>query len=532
MRERNQVREKLEDLDSSLSVNRFWGALVPLICMRFLLLLLFFTNIFASTLHLSTPTNPARLNPLLATDSSSSEIAGFIFNSLVKYDKDAKEIVGDLAKKFYFEDEKTLVFELRSGVKWHDGKSFSSKDVLFTYNTIISPTVSTPYSAAFRFVSSIEIVDDLVLKVHYTEPYFKAVEIWTMGILPEHLLRDEQNLMSSKFNTSPIGTGAYKLKKLEFSKNIELEAYDEYFEGKPKIDRISFSVVGDAMTRFLKLKAGEVDVGSLEPLQYSRQLDESFFKRFKTHENISYSYSYLGFNLRLEKFQDPRVREALSLAIDREELVKVLFFDHAKVCLGPFLPNSMAYDESLKPVVRDLKRAKELLSEAGYSKQNPFEFEIATSNSNSIRPYAAQMLQQQLLEVGVRVKLRIMEWQAFLNTVVFPHKFDSVLLGWSLSPLPDPYLFWHSSSDKAGGFNLVGYKNNLVDELIERSQSEVDEERLGELFRRIGEIVINDNAYLFLYIPTSISAVDKRIKGIDPSQSGIWHNYIKWEKME
>ena len=498
--------------------------------MRYLFLLLFFTELFSSTLQLATSANPSRLNPLLATDSSSAEIAGFLFNGLVKYDKDNRVIIGDLAKKFYFKDDTTLVFELRHNVKWHDGKAFSAKDVLFTYKTLISDKLVSPYASDFRFVKDVKVLDNYTLEVDYKKPYFKALETWMMGILPEHILKDEQNLMNSKFNTHPIGTGPYRLTQLEFSKNIELLANDDYFLGRPKIDKIVFHVIADPATRLMMLKKGELDIGPVEPLVMQRQLKKSFFEHFNIYEKISLSYTYLGFNLRKKKFQDWRVREALSLAIDREELVDILFFKHAKVCTGPFLPGSAAFNPDVKAPTQNIERARELLREAGYSEANPLCFEIVTSNSSSIRPYAAEILQHQLKKAGVVVKLRVMEWQAFLNMVVFPHKFDTVLLGWGLSPTPDPYMFWHSNSDKKGGFNLVGYHNHEIDSLIEASQAVIEHKKLSQMWQKMFSIIVKDNPYLFLYIPNSITAVNKKVRHIKPALGGIWYNYIEWEK--
>jgi len=499
--------------------------------MRFIItLLLFASTFFASTLHLATSSNPARLNPLLATDSSSAEITGFLFNGLVKYDKDSKEIIGDLAKKFYFKNDTTLIFELRHNVLWHDGVKFRAKDVLFTYKTLISDKISSPYSSDFRFVKDVKVLDEYTIEVDYVKPYFKALETWMMGIIPEHLLKDETNLMSSSFNTHPIGTGPYRLKQLEYSKNIELTAFDKYFEGKPKIETISFHVIADSMTRFLMLKSSELDIGSVEPFVYERQLKKDFFEKFNIYEKITLSYTYLGFNLRLKKFQNPDVRRALSLAIDREELMDILFLKHAKVCTGPFLPGTVAFNKSVKAPTQNIKEAKRLLKKAGYDEKNPFTFEIVTSNASPIRPYAAEILQSQLKKAGVKVTLRVMEWQAFLNMVVFPHKFDSVLLGWGLSPTPDPYVFWHSKSDKPGGFNLVGYHNEKIDKMIEKSQKIIDRKKLGLLWQDMFKIIVDDNPYLFLYIPNSITAVDKSIKNIEPAMSGIWYNYIEWEK--
>ncbi len=500
--------------------------------MKYILVLLFSFNLVASTLHLATSANPSRLNPILATDSSSGEIAGFIFSGLVKYDKDSSTIISDLAEKFYFKDDVTLIFELKRGVKWHDGELFSAKDVIFTYKTLISPKIASPYSAAFRFVKSVKALDEHTIEVIYEKPYFKALETWMMGILPEHLLRDEKNLMSSKFNTNPIGTGPYKLEQLEHSKNIILAAFDDYFLGRAKIDKISFHVIADPMTRFLMLKSSAIDIGSIEPMAFERQLSPSFFDTFNIYEKISRSYTYLGFNLRLEKFKNPDVRKALSLAIDRQEIVDILFFKHAKVCAGPFLPGTKAFNENIKAPIQNTKKAKELLKKAGYTKESPLEFEIVTSNSSSIRPYAAQILQHQLKKIGVVVTLRVMEWQAFLNMAVFPRKFDAVLLGWGLSSTPDPYMFWHTDSDTKGGFNLVGYNNPKIDKMIEESQTIIDREKLSLLWKEMFKIIVEDNPYLFLYIPNSITAVNKDIKNVSSSISGIWHNYIEWEKEE
>ncbi|MDD2265824.1 peptide-binding protein [Sulfuricurvum sp.] len=498
--------------------------------MKFVLLLLQSVWLIASTLHLSASTNPARLNPLIATDSASASISGFIFNALVKYDESGQKIIGDLAESYRFVTPTIIEFKLRHGVKWQDGEPFTAADVLFTYDLIKSPKTITPYASDFRVIKNVRIVDDYTVRVTYEKPYFKALEVWMMGIVPRHILIHDTDIMSSTFNTHPIGTGPYILKQLEFSKQIVLEANPEYFEHRPKIDKIVFHVISDPMTRFLMLKSGQIDVDSLEPMQYERQLDKSFKKNFATLELPSHSYTYLGFNLRLKKFQDPRVRQALSLAIDRQKLIDILFLKHGRVCTGPFLPGSKGFNDSIQAPKQNLSQAKALLKEAGYDSVHPFEFEIATSNSNAIRPYAAEIIQRQLLEIGVKVTLRVMEWQAFLNTVVAPRKFDTVLLGWSLSLTPDPYALWHSESDVQGGFNLVGYHSASTDRLIERMESSTDPETIAALQRQIFASIVGDNPYLFLVIPNEINVYSRRLSGIKPTINGIWEDYIDWEK--
>ncbi len=185
----------------------------------FLILFLFTCNSIASTLHLAISANPSRLNPILSTDKTSADVAKWMFNSLVTYDKNAK-VIPELAQSYRFVDDTTLIFELRHDVTWSDGVPFSAKDVLFTYNTILSPQIFTPYSSSFTHILHVKMLDDFTVEVKYKYPYFKALEVWMMEILPEHLLKNETDLMTSKFNQAPIGTGPYILSHFEISSRV------------------------------------------------------------------------------------------------------------------------------------------------------------------------------------------------------------------------------------------------------------------------------------------------------------------------
>ncbi len=497
-----------------------------------LLLTLFFTNFFylqASTLNLSISSNPSKLNPILSNDSASSEISMWLFNGLFKYDKDGK-ITLDLAKSYKFETPTKLIIKLRENVKWHDGVEVTSKDVLFTYNQIMNPKVYTSIKSNYKEVKSVKALDKYTIEVVYKKPYFKALVSWMIGLLPQHILKDEKDLMTSSFNKAPIGTGPYKIDKFEANKDIVLNANENYFEGKPKIDKIHYKFLPDTNTSFLFLKQKRLDIGGLTPIQLKRQIDEEFKKEFKIIEKPSFGYSYLGFNLRKEKFKNPKLREAISLAIDKQELIDILFFGHAKIAKGPFLPGSFAYNDKVKDDGYDLQRAKALLKKLGYDKNNPFTFELTTNTGNETRINAAQIIQYQLEKANIKMKIRVMEWQAFLNTVVHPRNFDAVLLAWSLSLMPDAYPLWHTNSDKLGRFNLVGYRNKEVDKLIEEGSTTVDRKKLSKIYKKIYKKIANDLPYIFLYIPNTISVVNKDIKNIKPALTGIMHNQKDWIK--
>lgn len=492
----------------------------------FLILLFFTCNGLASTLHLSIAANPSRLNPLISTDRTSSEVSQWIFNGLIKYDKDAN-IVPELAQSYHFVDDTTLVFELRHDVKWSDGVPFTAKDVLFTYETIISPKIFTPYASGFMHILHVKIIDEFTIEVKYKYPYFKALEVWMMEVLPEHKLKNEADLMTSKFNQNPLGTGSYTLTQFNISKDIVLDANPSYFIHKPNLDKIIFHYLPDPSSEFLMLKSYQLDVGSLTPLQLERQINEDFRKHYTIYEEISHIYTYMGFNLKSEKFKDPRVREALSLAIDRQELVDILYFGHGKVCTGPFLPGTGAFNAATLAPKPDLQKAKALLKEAGYDENHPFEFELTTSAN---RTTAAEVLQYQLQKAGVVMKLRAVEWQAFLNTVIFPRKFEAVLMAWSLGLKSDAYAIWHSESIRKGGFNFVGYENAEVDELIKKAEKIVDQEKFDALYQEIFTKIVADNPYLFLVIPNSITVVNKEITPVSTSIIGVMHNAIDWIK--
>ncbi len=484
---------------------------------------------FASTLHLAISSNPSKLNPLIATDSASSQIADWVFDALITYDKDG-EIKPALAASYEFINETTLRFHLRHDVKWSDGEAFTAADVLFTYALITSPKIFTPYTSQFRYVKEVKAIDAYTVEVRYKEPYFKALETWFTSIVPKHILDNEKDIMTSRFNQHPIGTGKYTLKGFEISKDIVLHANTNYFEHKPNIATLMYHFIPDPATEFLMLKSGKLDVGSLSPLQIERQIDKAFESKYKIYEKISQSYTYMGFNLKNPKFKNPKVRQALSLALDRKEMVDILFFGHGEVCHGPFMPGTFAYNEKIKSPKQDLKKAKALLREAGYHDGHPLEFEIVTNSNNKTRVYATQIIQHQLKKIGVKVTIRAMEWQAFLNTVVTPKKFEAIVLGWSLGLMPDAYSIWHSQSDRKGGFNLIHYHNNRVDALIKKAEKTVQREKLGVIYQEIFARIVQDNPYLFLYIPNAITAVNKDIKNVSPSMIGVMHNVIDWVK--
>ena len=530
MREKNTEEEKQEEVDNFQKDN---SNIMPIIkklkSFFFLAFFIYTTFLNASNLNLIMSSNPSRINPILSSDTASSDISQWIFSSIFKYDKNGK-IVNDIGQSYKFLNDTTLIIKIKENVLWHDKVLLSIDDVIFTYNQIMNPKIFTPLKSSFQYVKSIIKLDKFTMKVIYKEPYFKSLNIWMVGILPYHILKDDPDLMKSNFNKNPIGTGSYKLKTFKTSSDVILVANEDYHDGKPKIDTITYKFVPDATTSFFMTLQNKIDVGSLTPLQVDRQLPKDFNENYKIFERPSFSYSYMGFNLKNKKFSNLKVRQAINLGINRQELVDILFFGHGKVCTGPFLPGTFAFNENIKIKQTNIKKAIRLLREAGYDKKNPLSFEVITNANNSTRVYAAQILQYQLEKIGVEMKIRVMEWQAFLNTVVLPRKFEAIILGWSLSLMPDAKSIWHSESISKGGFNLVHYKNKTVDALIEKGAKTINVDKLSIIYKSIFKHIANDLPYLFLYIPNSITVVNKKIKNVEPSFTGVMHNQQDWIK--
>lgn len=478
-----------------------------------------------------------RLNPLLANDSASGTINDQIFNGLVKYDKDI-QLVGDLAERWDISsDGKTFTFHLRKGVKWHDGAEFTAADCLFTFQKLMDPAVATPYSSNYMDVAKAEAIGRYTFRVTYREPFSPALESWAIGVIPKHLL-DGKDLNKADFNRNPVGTGPYRFKEWIAGQKLVLEANEDYFEGRPNIDRYIYRIIPDSSTMFQELLSGGVDMMGLNPLQYLRKSEtrriRENYRKFRYPAN---AYTYLGYNLTSELFKDKAVRQALAYAIDRQSIIDGVLLGIGRPCTGPFSYVSWAYNEQVKPYPHDADRARSMLGEAGWRDTNndgvldwdgrPFRFTILTNQGNGERIRAAEIIQRNLKAVGIDARIRVMEWQAFLEQID-KRTFDAIILGWSLGRDPDLYDIWHSSKTKPGEYNFVSYRSDEVDRLLVEGRRTFDVARRTRIYNRIHAILADEQPYAFLYVPDATPIVHKRFKGIEEAPLGISYNFIRW----
>ncbi len=479
------------------------------------------------------------LIPMVTSDSSSSAVQGFVYEGLVKYDKNI-ELTGELAESWTVSpDGKTITFKLRKGVKWHDGKPYTSKDALFSYQFMVNPKTPTPYSGDYLKVVKAEAPDDYTFVVHYKEPYAPAVASWGLSQLPSHLHKLGEDPRKSPLFRHPIGTGPYKFHKWEGGAQIEVRANTDYWDGRPNIDSVLWRIIPDTATQFLELKNQGIDYMGLDALQYQRQTGGEFFeKNFNKYKYLSSSYTYLGYNLRRKLFQDVRIRRALTYAIDKQEIVKGVLLGMGQATSGPYKPGTYWYNDNVAKYPYNPKKAKELFAQAGWTDSDGdgwldkdgkrFEFIIITNQGNAYRANAGAIIQYRLAQIGIKVDLRIYEWATFLKYYIEKGAFDATILAWTIPPDPDLYDVWHSSKAKPGQLNFTYYINKEVDELLLKGQKEFDKVKRKAIYDRVQEILAEEQPYTFLYAAQALPIVHSRFKGIKPAPAGLSYNFIRW----
>jgi peptide/nickel transport system substrate-binding protein len=474
------------------------------------------------------------LNPLLSSDSASNDICQLVYNGLVKYDKDLR-LVGELAESWQVHDGgREIVFRLREA-RWHDGRPFTSADVKFTYDKLIDPGVRTPYGSDFALVHSVETPDERTVRVRYKEAFVPALESWGIGIVAKHVY-EGGDFNSHPANRRPVGTGPYRFVEWKTDEKIELVANEDYFEGRPYLDRYVYRIIPDSAVQFLELRQESIDTMGLTPDQY--QAYPEFFRAYEKFRYPAFSYSYLAFNLDNPLFSDRRVRAAVAHALDKKEIIDGVLLGFGRPATGPFPPASWAFDPAVPDRAHDPALARALLKEAGWEDRDgdgwldkdgkAFAFTVLTNQGNKMRELAAVILQNHLAKVGIKAEVRILEWSSFLHNYVDKKKFDAVILGWNLSRDPDQFSIWHSSQRGEGRYNFMGYASAEVDDILEKGRREFDFEKRKALYRRMHAVLAEDLPYVFLYYPESLPAVHKRLRGPEVAPAGLGWNFREW----
>jgi peptide/nickel transport system substrate-binding protein len=434
-----------------------------------------------------------------------------------------------------------VIWKIRPGITWHDGTPFTSADIAFTVAAINDPDYNPESTDGFDRITSVDTPDDLTAVVHYREIYAPYAIQFFRGALPKHVLEGRDIDRATDYNRNPLGTGPYRVAEWRTGEYILLEAVPDYWGGDslPRIRRIMFKFISNTNTRINQLKSGEVHVVATVPLDKVRELEG--LDGITLHRMTGNSYEHVTLNQRhYPPFADVRVRQALLHAIDRELIVETILDGLTTVVHGPIQPLSWAFSDAIRQYAFDPERARALLAEAGWTDPDgdgirqrngePFAFTLITHAGNLIRENVAQTIQRMFRDVGVDMRVQLMDPTA-ISSVWFGGEFDAMLSWWVMPSDPELTLFFASDRFPPRGRNINFFRNDSLTTLLYASDHTVDREERRRLFheiqRMIGELVPE----LPLYNVTRVDAIPSNLRGYtgNPTNTGIFWNVQEWD---
>jgi peptide/nickel transport system substrate-binding protein len=467
-----------------------------------------------NTLVMIIESSPTNLDPRVGLDAQSERIDNLIFDDLLSRGDDLNVAPG-LAERWEISDPLTYVFHLHRGVKFHDGRPLTSRDVKWTLDSLLAGKIRSPKTAAFRFLDHLDTPDDFTVVFHMKEP--DAALLWNVsdgaiGVVPYG--------SGDEMTRHPIGSGPFRFVSAETDKEVVIERNDDYWGAKAKLARVRFSVVPDATTEALELRKGSADliINSLTP-DTVLTLERGPFLAVEHAPGTE--VQYLGFNLRDPILKDVRVRQAIAYALDRQPMIKYLWRGQAQPARSILPPQSWAYNGNLPAYEHDAGRARALLDAAGYPAVNGVRFHITmkTSTVESTRLMVA-VIQQQLREVEIALDIRSFESATFLADVTHG-SFQLYGLRWvGGNQDPDIFYVFHSSRFPPNGSNRGYYSNSRVDALIDQARREVDPRIRKPLYAEVQNILAEELPYINLWFLDNVLVHTRRVKNLKLNPAG------------
>jgi peptide/nickel transport system substrate-binding protein len=477
------------------------------------------------------------LNDLTSTTDTAEQVIGLLFMTLTHTNPDYSHGPG-LAKSWEFsEDHLEVTFHLRDDVFWHDGVKTTAHDVKFSFEKQRNPEIGWSAIKWKQFITECVVIDEYTLKFVFERVYpYQLMDAVVGYILPKHILEKvpDQEMINAEFNRNPIGNGPYRFKEWKAQQYIEVVANDEYYLGRPPLDRIIFKVVPDQENLVLQLKSGQIDFLKRVPPRFYLEL--SRHEDLVAHVTASRGYTYLAWNLRNPLFESKKVRQALTMAINRQEIVDSLQLEFGTVLTGPILPILWGHNPNLTDFPYDPEKARQYLAQEGWrdsdgdgwldKNDQRYSFTLKTNKGNQIREDITVMVQDMLKQVGIEVKPNIIEWTIFSGDMN-KKNFEAAVAGWGVGLKMDMTVLWHSESidDR---FNWVSYSNPEFDRLNDTAVFEMDQEKARPMWWRAQEMIVEDQPYTFLYTPRDIHVVHKRFQNVQMETLGWSYNLEQW----
>jgi peptide/nickel transport system substrate-binding protein len=459
------------------------------------------------TLIIAIDQTPVNLDPRIGIDKSSDDFHHLIFNGLLKKNENER-MVPDVAKSWERVNPTLYRFLLRDGIRFHDGRILRPQDVVYTYRSILSGQVMSTKKATLESISNIRAVGKDVVEVELKQPFNGLLYNMNIGIIPENSPVD--------FAQNPIGTGPYRLISYRSDGDAQLQSFPEYFESPPRIRNLKIRIIPDATTRALELRKGSIDLilgPSAVPADYFRILRND--PELKALTRTGNNYAYIGFNLKDPMLKNRDVRQAISYAIEREQMMQSLFYGTATIATGLLPPHNWAYEGNVLTISHNRQKATKLLDQAGFKDpdgdgpQMRFSLTLKTSTSE-FRRIVATVVQRNLAAVGIGLKIRSYEFGTYFSDINRGN-FQMCMLMWVGESDPDIFSTAFSTS---GARNRGKYSNSDVDRWIDMARIADSESEQIQLYSLIQKQIAEDAPYVSLWYEPNICIMRKELQGM------------------
>ncbi len=488
------------------------------------------------------------VNELVASDISfTTDVLDQLFLGLLTEQPDFTEhpptFAPELAQSYeWSEDRHVLTFHLRPDAVWSDGVPITAEDVRWTWQAQVSPQVAWSYSHLKDAITDVQVIDPQTVRFLFKDVYtYQLVDAIEGKILPRHIWSQvpfsEWHEKADWFREHLVTSGPFRLGAWRPGEEVVLTRNERYLDpALPKLDRVIFRVAPEAATHVEQLLAGVLDFAcGLTPGDATRIAADKDL-RIVAFDNRQ--YDYICWNTLRAPFDDPEIRRALTLAIDRQALVDTLFKGYARLASSPIPSNVWAHDPALRPLPYDPAEARRILERKGFADRDgddildrdgrPFAFELTTNSSNRLRTAALVMVQEQLRHVGIAVTPRTIEIHT-LTEANLAHDFDATLSGWAVDTTLDLKPYFHST-ESAGGYNFGSYRNAEVDRLLDASRRAATPEAAKPDLVRMQQILSDEQPYTFLWEPQRLCAIRADLVDVRPNALSAYFNLPEWQR--
>ncbi len=471
---------------------------------------------------------PSRINPLFAyLNDADRDLATLVFSGLTRLSQDGG-VLPDLAASWdQSSDGRSVTFHLRPGIVWHTGVTFTSADVLFTYNLLADTNLQgDPDQAPLWRQLKCSAPDDLTVLCELPEPFAPFLAYATMGIVPQHILQgtDAASLFNSPFNQAPVGTGPFRLAQLDQTHAV-LKANPSYHLGAPALNEIDFRFYPNGSSAAADIVRGEADGVLLDSGASQSDFDTlTSTSGLKAYTANRTAYTVLYLNNGRAPLNDKSVRQAIAETVDIDALIGEILGGRAVRANSPIVPGTWASNPEIQSYKHDPGEARKLLEEAGWKlppegdvrQRDNVELRISLmTDLDPLRGAIADEIARELADIGIAATVARQDSTDLIRDFLIPRQYQAAIFGWEPGPDPDPYPAWHSSQASGNGRNLAAFQNEEADKIMEEARRTTDLDRRQQLYYTFQAIFHDNVPSVLLYYPVYTYFVREKVKGIE-----------------